>query len=59
VLERYKKLNLAPYSGFINPEYIPVEKNGEITDIKIVYPNDYVGQMLKYSKEYSFLPTYN
>jgi dipeptidyl-peptidase-3 len=59
VLERYKKLNLAPYAGFINPEYVPVEEDGEIVDIKITYPMDYVGQMLKYSKEHSFLPTYN
>ncbi len=59
VLERYQKLNLAPYSGFINPEFVPVEKNGEIIDVKIIYPTDYTGQMLKYSKQYSFLPTYN
>ena len=56
VLARYKKLNLAPYAGFINPEFVPVEKNGEIVDVKIVYPIDYVGQMLKYGKEHSFLP---
>ena len=59
VLERYEKLNLAPYSGFINPEYVPVEKNGEIIDVNIIYPMDFTGQMLKYSKQYSFLPTYN
>lgn len=59
VLERYKKLNLAPYAGFINPEYVPVEKNGEIVDIKITYPTDFAGQMLRYSKEHSFLPTFN
>jgi dipeptidyl-peptidase III len=59
VLERYRKLNLAPYAGFINPEYVPVEKEGKIVDIKIVYPTDFAGQMLKYSKQYSFLPTYN
>ena len=59
VLERYKKLNLAPYAGFINPDYIPVEKEGQIVDVKITYPIDYTGQMMKYGKEYSFLPTYN
>jgi dipeptidyl-peptidase-3 len=59
VLERYEKLNLAPYSGFINPEYVPVEKNGEIIDVKIIYPIDFTEQMLKYSQHYSFLPTYN
>jgi hypothetical protein len=58
-LARYKKLNLAPYAGFINPEYVPVEKNGEIVDITIQYPMDYAGQMIKYGREHSFLPTYN
>jgi dipeptidyl-peptidase-3 len=56
VLERYKKLNIAPYTGFINPEYI-LEKDGEIvTDVKIFYPDDFTGQMLFYSKNFSFLP---
>lgn len=59
VLERYKKLKLAPYSGFINPEFVPVMKNNKIVDIKIEYQKDYSSQMLKYSKEFSFLPTYN
>jgi dipeptidyl-peptidase III len=59
VLERYEKLHLAPYSGFINPEYTLVEKNGEIIDVRIDYPIDFVGQMLKYSKKHSFLPIYN
>ena len=55
VLERYSKLNLAPYGGFINPIYTPVVENGEIVDIKVEYPTDYVKQMLRYSKDYSFL----
>jgi len=55
VLDRYSKLNLAPYGGFINPIYTPVVENGEIVDIKIEYPDDYVKQMLRYSKDYSFL----
>ncbi len=55
VLERYSKLNLAPYGGFINPIYKPVVENGEIVDIKVEYPTDYVKQMLRYSKDYSFL----
>lgn len=55
VLERYKKLNLAPYAGFIQPELIPVEKDGEIVDVKIQYPVDFTGQMLKFSKENSYL----
>lgn len=59
VLERYKKLNLEPYSGFVNPDYELVEKDGEIVDVKLVYKNDYVEQMLHYSKEWSFLPSIN
>jgi len=59
VLARYKKLNLAPYAGFINPVYKPVMKDGEIIDVEIEYPDDYAGQMMHYSQHYSFLPTYN
>jgi len=55
VLERYSKLKLAPYGGFINPVYTPVIENGKIVDIKVAYPDDYVKQMLRYGKEYSFL----
>ena len=56
VLERYEKLNLAPYSGFINPVYEPVMNGDVVADIRIVYPDDFATQMLAYSKEYSFLP---
>jgi len=59
VLARYKKLNIAPYAGFINPMLVPVMKNNQITDVKIEYPDDFTKQMLYYAKEYSFLPTYN
>jgi len=59
VLERYQKLHLAPYAGFINPEFVPVEKDGKMVDVKVVYPTDFTGQMLKYAKKHSFLPTYN
>jgi dipeptidyl-peptidase-3 len=55
VLERFSKLNMAAYGGFINPIYTPVVENGEIVDIKIEYPTDYVKQMLRYGKDYSFL----
>jgi len=55
VLERYTRLNLAPYGGFINPVYTPVIEKGKIVDIKIEFPDDYVKQMLRYSKDYSFL----
>ena len=57
-LERFKKLNIAPYGGFMNPLLKPVEKNGKITDILIEYPDNYAEQMLYYSREYSFLPVY-
>jgi len=55
VLGRYQKLKLAPFTGFLNVVYVPVEENGEIIDIKIEYPTDYTQQMLWYGKEYSFL----
>jgi dipeptidyl-peptidase III len=60
VLDRYKKLNLAPYRGFVNPVYTLV-KNGkdEITDVTISYNENYVEQHLRYSKEFSSLPTNN
>ncbi len=56
VLERYKKLNIAPYAGFINPVFSPVIENDTISDISIIYPDDFATQMLNYSREYSFLP---
>ncbi len=55
VLERYNALNIAPYKGFVNPVYTPVtDENGEITDIKVTYTEDFLPQVLRYSKEYSF-----
>lgn len=60
VLARYKKLNLAPYRGFVNPVYTLVKNaNGKITDVTISYKENYVEQHLRYSKEFSNLPTYN
>lgn len=60
VLTRYKALNLKPYKGFINPVFELVkDKDGKITDVKISYKENYVEQMLRYSKEFSVLPTYN
>ena len=59
VLERYGKLGIEPYSGFVNPDYELVEKDGEIVDVKLVPKYDYVEQMLHYSKEWSFLPSIN
>lgn len=59
VLERNAALDLAPYSGFINPVYNPVMENGNIVDIQVEYPDSYVDQMLEYSKHWSFLPSKN
>ena len=60
VLERYKKLNLAPYKGFVNPKFTLVEdENGNITDVAVTYNENYDEQMLRYSKDYSALDTYN
>mgnify|MGYP002519609130 FL=1 len=54
ILERYAKLNIAPYKGFVNPIYTAVtDENGNITDVKIEYNENYVDQMLRYSRDYS------
>ncbi|MDE6691832.1 MAG: dihydrofolate reductase, partial [Muribaculaceae bacterium] len=53
VLDRYATLDIAPYKGFVNPVYVPVMKDGEITDIKVTYGEGYADQMLRYSKEYN------
>ena len=55
VKERYASLGLKPYGGFINPEIVPVEKNGKVVDYKIVYVESYLEQMLQYGKKYSTL----
>lgn len=60
ILERYKKLNLAPYKGFINPVYTAVkDASGNITDVKVDYTESYEDQMLRYSRDYSDLPYIN
>src|SRR5690606_10002806 len=56
VLDRVKPLNIAPYSGFVNPVLVPIKNaKGEITDIKISYGQSFIEQMLYYGKQYSFL----
>ncbi len=55
VLERYASLGLKPYGGFLNPEIVPVEDNGEVVDYEIVYNDNYLEQMLHYGKNYSTL----
>ena len=60
VLERYERLNLAPYKGFINPVLKPVfNSEGSITDITVDYSESYVDQMLRYSRDYSTLTPSN
>lgn len=51
VLERYRKLNVPPYAGFINPGYTLTEEEGEITDVRIHYPDNFLEQMLEYGEE--------
>ena len=55
ILARYKKLNIAPYKGFINPWLKPVINNDEIIDIEIDYTESYSHQMLRYSSDFGFL----
>ena len=60
VLERYASLHIAPYKGFINPVYHAVRnEQGEITDVTLDYTEGYDAQMLRYSRDYSFLPHVN
>jgi dipeptidyl-peptidase-3 len=59
VHQRYEKLNIAPYQGFIQARLVPVLKGNEITDIKVEYPTDFLGQMLEYGDKYSNLPARN
>lgn len=60
VLERYKRLNLAPYKGFVNPKYeLVTDKDGNVTDVTVSYDEGYAEQMLRYSRDYSPLPSVN
>ena len=61
VLERYGALNLAPYGGFVNPRYELVRdlNTGEVTDVRVSYDEGYTDQMLRYGRDYSFLPSRN
>ena len=60
VLTRYKKLNLAPYKGFVNPRYDAViDEQGNIVDVQVTYDEGYAEQMLRYSRDYSPLPSIN
>lgn len=55
VKERYDALNLKPYGGFINPDIVPVEKDGKIIDYQIIYSSDFLKQQLDYGKKYGIL----
>lgn len=59
VLERYSKLNMAPYQGFIQPKLVPVYKDSKLIDVKVEYPKNFVDQMMEYGKNYSYLPVIN
>ncbi len=60
ILARYEKLNLAPYTGFVNPYiFASVNMDGDIVDIKLSYIDDYLSEMMFYGKNYSFLPVNN
>jgi len=59
VLERYAKLNAAPYKGFINPKLVPVYEGEKIVDVKIEYLDDFTEQMMDFGRNHSFLPTNN
>ena len=60
MLARYKKLNLAPYKGFVNPKYEAVkDAEGNITDVTVSYDEGYAEQMLRYSRDYATLPVRN
>jgi dipeptidyl-peptidase-3 len=59
VLARYAALDIPPYSGFIGPRLVPVERDGLIRDVRIEYPDDFTTQMLEYADRYAFLPTWN
>jgi dipeptidyl-peptidase III len=56
---RYEKIDLAPYTGFLQPVLVPVMSNGKITDVKVEYARDFISQMLDFGKNYSFLPLKN
>jgi dipeptidyl-peptidase III len=59
ILERYAKLNVKPYRGFIQPKLVPVMEGDKITDVKLEYPTSFFAQMMEYGNNYSFLPLKN
>ncbi|MCB9170632.1 MAG: dihydrofolate reductase [Flavobacteriales bacterium] len=60
VLKRAERIKTAPYAGFIQPRLVPVTDDaGNITDVRVEYPDDFLGQMLEYGQKFSFLPDVN
>jgi len=59
ILDRWQKLNIAPYGAFINPVLVPVYEGDKIIDVKVEYPTDFLQQGLDYIKNDSYLPLYN
>lgn len=59
VKERFNKLNVAPYKGFIQPVLVPVMNGDKMTDVKVEYPSDFMKNQLELGKRYGFLPTVN
>ncbi len=59
VLERYGKLSARPFSAFIQPRLVPVMRAGQMTDVVIEYPTDFLEQQIEYGTKYAFLPTFN
>jgi dipeptidyl-peptidase-3 len=57
--DRYARLNIPPYSGFINPKLVAIKNNSEIIDVKIEYADDFEAHMLEYSEDWGLLPLIN
>ena len=59
ILERFAKLNIKPYKGFVQAKLVPVISGNQITDVKVEYPTSFYKQMMEYAKTYSYLPVEN
>jgi len=59
ILERFAKLNIKPYKGFIQPKLVPVMNGNDISDVKIEYPDNFFQQSMEYGKNYGYLPVKN
>jgi dipeptidyl-peptidase-3 len=59
VKDRFEKLHVAAYKGFIQPKLVPVMKDGAVVDVRVEYPNNWLNDQLERSKNYSYLPSIN